>query len=666
MPEVVELRIHGVGGGSPEGLLGEPSAAHTIRVDGDEPAGFYARRADRHVEGYWWGRLTGTTLLQPLWIVLLPFTLINVAGWMHQPLSDRTKPTAPWWLTRVLLWALGVVLTAVYTAWIGILVIDQVAAQWRWGGIIDDDLAAYRIGIAAAFVALVVVFLVARHVQSGYEQVEPPERPPAAGAGQGIRAMAERLGGERRLDQPSFWAHGRQTIWILEGHCAVAFVVLVYLAAVGAARVGAPTLGYGRTVVRLIGVALVLLAALLLVNAVERLTIRQPARDASDLRAVLPSAFRVCGPGVAAATGFALAVGGFSGVELVLRQWLKVDTGVELVLSGAYGIATIAVVVAAVCWLAYHLWSGWRRRAEAHRQLARPPSAVAPSRLALKVALAQAFSEGIRNLDLVLTAPVVVFVPLGLYAAVAQPMHLSRGWPTVFGQWVALLGAGVVLGFLVREGTSDKGRRLVGMLWDVFTFWPRRFHPFGVRAYAERAVPQMEHRLLRHTRADRRVILSAHSQGAVLAVAALAQLATVEPGAVGQVALVTYGSPVVQLYQRFFPAYFDPLFLSELQHRLFDGDRDVTVSWRNYFRRTDYIGKHTFGRPNVKGVDVVIDDPATRPVVDDRPLDDVFPARPDPCRVVFTTLALHSDYNNEVALKRSVGDLRIRLAGRDP
>ena len=78
--DVIELRVHGVGGATPEGLLGEASAEETIRTAGDDLAGFHARKRDLHVEGYVWGRLTSGLLVQPLWIMLLPFTLLNVGG----------------------------------------------------------------------------------------------------------------------------------------------------------------------------------------------------------------------------------------------------------------------------------------------------------------------------------------------------------------------------------------------------------------------------------------------------------------------------------------------------------------------------------------------------------------------------------------------------------
>lgn len=76
-----------------------------------------------------------------------------------------------------------------------------------------------------------------------------------------------------------------------------------------------------------------------------------------------------------------------------------------------------------------------------------------------------------------------------------------------------------------------------------------------------------------------RLVISGHSQGSVLAAAAVWQL---PPPARRRVALLTYGSPLGRLYGRWFPAYFGPGPLTAL-HREVD-------CWRNLWRATDPIG----------------------------------------------------------------------------
>ncbi len=148
------------------------------------------------------------------------------------------------------------------------------------------------------------------------------------------------------------------------------------------------------------------------------------------------------------------------------------------------------------------------------------------------------------------------------------------------GSW--LMGAGVVLMLAMgRRAYKDaSARRTIGILWDVGTFWPRAAHPFAPPCYAERAVPDLTWRMATWTEThDGRLVLSGHSQGSVLAAAAVWQL---DPVTRSRIALLTYGSPLERLYGRWFPAFFGPAALTGL-HREMD-------AWRNLWRFTDPIG----------------------------------------------------------------------------
>uniref|UniRef100_A0AAU2K469 Integral membrane protein n=1 Tax=Streptomyces sp. NBC_00049 TaxID=2903617 RepID=A0AAU2K469_9ACTN len=148
------------------------------------------------------------------------------------------------------------------------------------------------------------------------------------------------------------------------------------------------------------------------------------------------------------------------------------------------------------------------------------------------------------------------------------------------GSW--LVGFGFVL-FVTwgrRAYRDPAARRTIGILWDVGTFWPRAAHPFAPPCYAERAVPDLTWRMTGWTgRTGGRLVISGHSQGSVLAAAAVWQL---PPPVRSRVALLTYGSPIGRLYGRWFPAYFGPGPLTAL-HRELD-------CWRNLWRATDPIG----------------------------------------------------------------------------
>ncbi|WP_228453475.1 hypothetical protein [Streptomyces alkaliterrae] len=164
--------------------------------------------------------------------------------------------------------------------------------------------------------------------------------------------------------------------------------------------------------------------------------------------------------------------------------------------------------------------------------------------------------------------------------AAPSPLPALLGLAQGVGSW--LMGALVILLVTMgRRAYRDAGaRRTVGILWDVGTFWPRSAHPFAPPCYAERAVPDLSWRIATWTElTGGRLVVSGHSQGSVLAAAAVWQL---DPATRSRVALLTYGSPLERLYGRWFPTCFGPTALRAL-HR-------ETEGWRNLWRLTDPIG----------------------------------------------------------------------------
>ncbi|MET7900795.1 hypothetical protein ABZS86_04695 [Streptomyces sp. NPDC005355] len=148
------------------------------------------------------------------------------------------------------------------------------------------------------------------------------------------------------------------------------------------------------------------------------------------------------------------------------------------------------------------------------------------------------------------------------------------------GSWLMGLAFLALVTWARRAYRSPAARRTIGILWDVGTFWPRAAHPFAPPCYAERAVPDLTWRMETWTRKyGGRLVISGHSQGSVLAAAAVWQL---DPRTRGQVALLTYGSPLERLYGRWFPAYFGPAQLLSLHGEV--------RCWRNLWRYTDPIG----------------------------------------------------------------------------
>ena len=231
-------------------------------------------------------------------------------------------------------------------------------------------------------------------------------------------------------------------------------------------------------------------------------------------------------------------------------------------------------------------------------------------------------AELVTRLDWALVTVVVFTVTLTLIgfaaASLGHPLSVPAGvwWGRLAGActWVVtLLPAAAIAAVLT--GYRDRGRRRqLGVLWDVALFWPRAFHPLAPPSYAERAVPDLEERISRLSK-DRpdgagRVLLMAHSQGVVLAAAALQQLASSSAPAAHRVGLVTYGAPLTRLYRRAFPAYFgDGLFA-----KLYGNIGTADARWRNFHRKTDLIGGPVFTGPDSshRDADQCLLDPSTR------------------------------------------------------
>jgi hypothetical protein len=156
------------------------------------------------------------------------------------------------------------------------------------------------------------------------------------------------------------------------------------------------------------------------------------------------------------------------------------------------------------------------------------------------------------------------------------------------GAWIITSGAGLLLVVAYGAYRNQSTRRIVGILWDVTTFWPKANHPLTPACSAERAVPQLASRMWRLTekRTDT-LVLSAHSQGSILAAAAILRLKQ-DPrpernACLRRVALLTYGSPLRRLYARAFPAYFSDQVLEQVQD-------NVDERWLNMWVYTDPIG----------------------------------------------------------------------------
>ncbi len=185
--------------------------------------------------------------------------------------------------------------------------------------------------------------------------------------------------------------------------------------------------------------------------------------------------------------------------------------------------------------------------------------------------------------------PVSLFQPLGVLSEPADPEGVS---PMLWLGTTFLVSLAAGLVFLGRGAIgSESVRRGVSVVWDVIAFWPRSAHPFVPPPYSQRAVADLRRRISWHLgslgdpdvpvpqRPASRVVVAAHSQGSLIAVAALLWLTPEERARVG---FVTFGSQLRQQFVRAFPAHVDGFVLGWLWSRY--GSR-----WRNLYRDTDAI-----------------------------------------------------------------------------
>ncbi|RLP89137.1 hypothetical protein [Micromonospora sp. CV4] len=156
----------------------------------------------------------------------------------------------------------------------------------------------------------------------------------------------------------------------------------------------------------------------------------------------------------------------------------------------------------------------------------------------------------------------------------------------------ALVLAGMGL-FAYRSGAI----RLVGVLWELATFWPRAAHPLAPPCYVERAVPELTRRVRQLTADGHGVVLSGQSHGSVLIAVTVLQL---PDECRRRVALLTYGSPLGSRYRRVFPAYVNDEVLRKL------GDQ-LSWRWINLWRYTDPVAGPVFAP-----TPALPDDPAAR------------------------------------------------------
>ncbi|MFE4693034.1 hypothetical protein ACFRH6_23700 [Streptomyces sp. NPDC056749] len=703
----LELLVHGVGGATPQEMLGDP---RTTRITGDATAAVYRRTEDvgaeqhpeRHRDGpvaeaYCWSNLTSGNGSRALWLLLLPFMVVNLAHWMRPATRGRIRTVR---LYGVLVRLVALSLTVLLTAAACEVALDLVAwqcagtpecsVQRSWLGFLSARQDGWfaqpgrRLAVAALVPTALVGLLwyLSNRTWSAYESQrpltweEPADTETDADAGADEDTEAATRTGEPlvrpALGRPGFWYGRRLVARLRAAHTAAGFLTAAAAVAAATARydrsaespvpavagylVEAGLVLCGLVVVTVVchrgrserrldnrvdravttflpGTALALLLCAVVHAGWSRpgwvSTGTLPGEAAFRslalgqgllvvaLAAVALSLYRrapearttLAGLGGPAVAMLACALGGVmtGGIAQRVADWLDgpgtpgmgagadID-GPPVLLSWQASVIPVLLLllVPPVLWLAVRTLRRARRtgpgiEAEYGEKHPQPGRTRQIARTRATAALTDA-APGILGLLSAATLLLGIAAVTGSWLTGEVPGLAADGTgPFVeslaetaqsTGSW--LTGFGVIL-FVTwgRRAYRDvSARRTIGILWDVGTFWPRAAHPFAPPCYAERAVPDLSSRMCAWTGSTRgRLVISGHSQGSVLAAAAVWQL----PDPVRRrVALLTYGSPIERLYGRWFPAYFGRVPLEGLQ-------RSVHC-WRNLWRATDPIG----------------------------------------------------------------------------
>jgi hypothetical protein len=588
LSESLQLRIHGVG------FHGAAAVLDVVQVVEGDPktSGFYRIVSEPpDCEAYVWSPLTWRARLQRLWVLLLPFVLLNVAGFAHHSprISHRARVHQ----------LLNKLLGAALLAWLVAVSVHLFAEElfFRRGGpggvLFRDDwlgvpLVRSAIGIVAAFVIVLGLYGLARYQGKLHGTLDERE---GAGSGSGRPSWSswwsERPG---PLDGP-FWRtedgqrREARDLLPLFGVWLVSAVGLVLLAAMGqtcrsASECGNESLGLGAIVPWPLAGALVVVTFIGLLSVIE-FSWRGNRRLGVLTPCLVPYILSALAVTLLYALTALLATATTSNGSAPPEAWMLDIVGWSLFLLA------LALIVAAIYVVA-----------------GRNPSGTSPWRWRWRVGSLGRIAHVASHIELLLFVPVSMFVLLGSIRSLS--MARKQSFPlSVFseGNWV-LDGGGFWIGISLLAA-SVIAIQFMGPVWDALSFWRPRFYQQMVPApYAARAVPELHKRIcsLMGLQADEDgktsdqtgLVVMGHSQGSVLAFAALQRLRK-DPNSSGtltRIALATYGSPLGTLYAKYFPAYFDPSGFAALRESLSVSNGEH--GWRNFYRLSDYVGRGIF------------------------------------------------------------------------
>ncbi|WP_435835233.1 hypothetical protein [Streptomyces avermitilis] len=249
----LELLVHGVGGTTPEEMLNDP---RTVRITGDGTAAVYRRADDTDAErrpgdhrgapvpeAYVWCNLTSGNGARALWLLLLPFMVINLAHWMRPTTRGRKRTVR---LYGLLVRLIGLTLTVLLVAAACEVALDLTAWQCAgtracaeehsWLGFLSPVASdggwwsqpGRRLALAALAPAALtgLLWYLSHRTWSAYESQQPIPR----------RAEPEEEPHHTALGRPGFWYGRRLVARLRAAHTAAGFLTVAAAVGASAAR----------------------------------------------------------------------------------------------------------------------------------------------------------------------------------------------------------------------------------------------------------------------------------------------------------------------------------------------------------------------------------------------------------------------------------------------
>ncbi|MEX1043814.1 MAG: hypothetical protein WD020_04190 [Acidimicrobiia bacterium] len=576
-------------------MIGGP-AVPDDRFAGEPTTVLRPAGGDGSLLAYRWASRTSGSAASAMWLLLVPYMFLNLAGWALPPASDPRHRLA---VASVRI--AGLFLTLVFAlvtanGVIGVGAYQVVRGPMSWAG-------ALTLGVVVSALVMAILWFATTRAEDARNDRPYLRSPHIAIALWGVWATSITAAAE-----VSGSANPIGTMWVLPA----ALAVLTAAASMWRGLEDVTRL-FGRVA---IGASLVLLASVItrpletMTELPETLvTLGGPLRGAVLAYAVsgivvTALAWSRSHPDAGPAVGTLMALAGSTGAA--------VGAGAVVVSGAAFGVsagssagllaeafAVGTVLVGAVA--SFHVWTHLEPGSTPLERLVRTAVSIRddarPLLLAVPIITLAVGTVALGRIDGALEWLATGAVPVAILGLAAVGFRLGyRAVPVIIlaagAAVIGLVATGVVslramavgftlvlptLAVVARIGgafRSDEQRRTLAIPWDVGSFFSRRFHPFAPPTYRDVVERDLKMVLAQLGRTHDRVVVSAHSQGSIVAVAALDSMPDTD------VSLLTHGSPLAPLFMRFFPVSFPPEVPSRIAVR----------PWINLWRPTDPIG----------------------------------------------------------------------------